>query len=102
MISNVPLSFLGDRTLWGEDVTWLAEHRAWYSLGHLEHRVRWLHLYLEPVPGSADDVLVRAQLDVAGQELYSVCAIRATPQAALCAVFDLLRVEIDRHDLVAG
>jgi hypothetical protein len=102
MISNVPLCFLGDRTLWGEDLTWLAEHRAWYALGHLEPRVRWLHLYLEPAPGDTSDVLVRAQLDLAGQDLCSVCAIRSTPQAALCAVFDLLRDEIGRHDLIAG
>lgn len=102
MLCNVPLSFLGDRSLWGEDVTWLAEHRAWYTLGHVEPRVRWLHLYLEQAPGNTHDVLIRAQLDLAGQDLVSVCAIRSTPQAALCAAFDLLRDEIARHDLVAG
>ena len=102
MTSTIPLSFLGDRSLWGEDLQWLAEHRAWYALGHVEPRVRWLHLYLEAAPGNPSDVLVRAQLDLAGQDLCSVCAIRSTPQSALCTAFDLLRDEISRHDLIAG
>jgi hypothetical protein len=97
---NAPLTYLGDQSLWSEDVTWLAENRAWYALGHLAPRIRWMHLYLEESP-VGDGVLVRIQLDLAGHELASVCAIRSCPQSAVCAAFDLLRHEIERDEPVA-
>jgi hypothetical protein len=97
---TAPITFLGDRSLWSEDVIWLAENRAWYALGHLTPRIRWMHLYLEQAP-EGDGVLVRIQLDVAGQDLASVCAIRSCPQSAICAAFDLLRHEIERDEPIA-
>ena len=93
------LTFLGDQSQWSEDVVWLAENRAWDTVGHLATRIRWLHVYLEETRG-ARDVLARIQLDIAGQDLWSVCAIRTCPQAALCAAFDQLRHEIQREELV--
>jgi hypothetical protein len=101
MNDTIPLSFLGDPTLWTEDVTWLAEHRAFYAFGHLAPRVRWAHLYLEPAHRHSEGMLARIQLDLVGQELCSVVAIRACPQAAICAAFDLLREQIERTECVA-
>jgi hypothetical protein len=100
MNTTAPLTFLGDQSLWSEDVVWLTENRAWYVLGHLTPRIRWLHVYVEEAPGGSG-VLARIQLDLAGQDLCSVCAIRTCPQAALCAAFDLLHQEIQRDELVA-
>lgn len=97
---NAPITHLGDQTLWSEDVTWLAENRAWYTLGHLAPRIRWMHIYLEESPVS-EGILVRIQLDLAGHELASVCALRSCPQSALCAAFELLRHEIERDEPVA-
>lgn len=97
---NAPLTYLGDQSLWSEDITWLAENRAWYTLGHLAPRIRWLHLYLENSP-VGDGVLVRLQLDMAGHDLASVCALRSCPQAAVCAAFDLLHQEVNRDEPVA-
>ena len=101
MNDTAHLSFLGDPTLWTEDVTWLAENRALHAFGHLAPRVRWAHLYLEPAHRHHDGILVRIQLDLAGQELCSVDAIRTCPQAAICAAFDLLREQIERTECVA-
>jgi hypothetical protein len=101
MNDTAALSFLGDSTLWSEDVTWLAENRARYALGHLAPRVRWAHLYLESARPHSDGVLARIQLDLAGQDLCSVLAIRTCPQSALCAAFDLLREQIERTECVA-
>lgn len=101
MSDTASLSFLGDPTLWTEDVTWLAENRALYAIGHLAPRVRWAHLYLEPAHRHSEGILVRIQLDLAGQDLCSVVAIRACPQAAICAAFDLLREQIERTECVA-
>ena len=101
MNDTTSLSFLGDPTLWTEDITWLAENRARYVFGHLAPRLRWAHLYLEPAHRHSDGILARIQLDLAGQGLCSVIAIRACPQAAICAAFDLLREQIDRTECVA-
>lgn len=100
MTTTAPLTFLGDQSLWSEDVVWLTRNRAWYSLGHLAPRIRWLHIYLEEAPGDRG-VLARIQLDTAGQELRCVCAIGTCPQAALCAAFDQLRQDIQRDELIA-
>lgn len=96
------LSFLGDSTLWTEDITWLAQKRASDVFGHRASRVRWVHLYIEPARHHhGGGVLVRIQHDLAGQELCSVAAIRACPQAALCAAFDLLREQIECAESIA-
>lgn len=100
MTISAPLSFLGDPFQWSEDVVWLTEHRAGEALGHLGTRIRWLHVYLEKAPGNRG-VLARIQLDIAGQDLCSVCAIRTCPQAALCAAFDQLQQEIQHEALIA-
>jgi hypothetical protein len=97
---NASVNYLGNQSLWSEDVTWLVENRAWYTLGHLAPRIRWMHLYLEESPTN-DGVLMRIQLDVAGRDLASVCALRSCPQSAICAAFDLLREEIERVESVA-
>ena len=97
---TAPVTYLGDQTLWSEDVTWLAENRAWYTLGHLVPRIRWIHLYLEDAP-TGEGILARIQLDLAGHDLASVCALRTCPQSAICAAFDLLRQEIERDEPVA-
>lgn len=97
---NAPITYLGEQSLWSEDLTWLAENRAWYTLGHLTSRIRWVHIYLEDAPVGAGS-LVRIQLDLAGHDLASVCAMRNCPQSALCAAFELLRHEIERDEPVA-
>jgi hypothetical protein len=97
---TAPLSLLGDRSLWSEDVIWLAENRAWHALGHLSPRIRWAHLYLEPTP-DGKGVLSRIQLDLAGQNLASACAVRACPQSAICASFDLLRHDLEHDEPIA-
>lgn len=100
MIITAPLTFLGDQSLWTEDVVWLAENRACYAFGHKASRIRWAHVYLEEAPDSAG-VLARIQLDIADKDLASVCAIRACPQAALCAAYDQLRLKIQRDERIA-
>ena len=100
MTISAPLTFLGDQSQWSEDLVWITENRASDALSHLAKRIRWLHVYLEKAPGNRG-VLARIQLDVVGQGLYSVCAIRTCPQAALCAAFDQLVPEIQREELIA-
>jgi hypothetical protein len=97
---TAPVTYLGDQSLWSEEVTWLAENRAWYTLGHLAPRIRWMHLYLEESPVD-NGILMRIQLDLAGQDLASVCALRSCPQSAVCAAFDMLRQEIERDEPIA-
>jgi len=97
---NAPLTYFGYRSFWSEDVSWLADKLAWHTLGHLNPRIHRMHLYLEELP-LGDGVLARIQLDLAGRELTSVCAIRSCPQSALCAAFVLLRHEIEHHEPVA-
>lgn len=96
---TTPTTHLGDDSLWSEDVRWLADDRAAYAVGHLAPRIRWLHLYLQTAPGGGDDILARIQLDLAGHDLHSVCAIRSCPQSAICAAFDMLREELTRREL---
>jgi hypothetical protein len=97
---TAPISFLGDRSLWSEDVAWLAENRAWCALGHLAPRIRWAHLYLEQTPDGTG-ILSRIQLDLAGQDLASVCAVGTCPQSAICAAFDRLLHETERDEPIA-
>lgn len=99
MMITAPLTFLGDHSLWSEDIVWLTENRAWSSLGHLGPRIRWLHVYLEQAPGN-HDVIARIQLDTAGQNLRCSCAIGTCPQSALCAAFDQLELDIKRDELI--
>ena len=98
---TTPTTHLGDDSLWSEDVRWLADDRSAYAVGHLAPRIRWLHLYLNAAPGGADGILAHIRLDLAGQDLHSVCAIRACPQAAICAAFALLRDELTRREASA-
>ena len=100
MIITAPLTFLGDQSLWTEDVVWLAENRAGYAFAHTASRIRWAQVYLEEALDSAG-VLARIQLDIADKDWASVCAIRACPQAALCAAYDQLRQEIQRVERIA-
>jgi len=101
MIINASLTFLGDRSLWGEDVVWLTERQAEQVLSPFRQRIRWAHLYLEPQINNSDHVLARIQVDLAGQRLYSVVAQGSCPQSALCTAFTLLIREIERNELVS-
>ena len=97
---NAPLSFLGDSSLWSEDVLWLSEQQAWQVLGPFSQRVRWAHLYIEPHIEYPDHIQARIQVDLAGHELYSVIAYGTCPQSAICSAFMLLIREIERNELV--
>jgi hypothetical protein len=101
MDTNSQLSFLGDRSLWSEDVKWLAEQHVWKVLGPWSQRLRWAHLYLEPQVENSEHALARIQIDLAGHQLLSVVAQGRCPQAAVCTAFTLLLREIERSELVA-
>ncbi len=97
MTISASLTFLGDPSQWSEDVIWLTENRASDALNPLPLRLRWMHVYLERAPGG---VLARIHLDIAGSRLFSVCALRTSPQAAVCAAFDQLKQEIQQKELI--
>ncbi len=94
-------SFLGDRSLWSEDVKWLIEKQAGKVLSPFSQRIRWTHFYLESQVENPDHVLARIQIDLAGHQLFSVVAQGSCPQSALCTALTLLRQEIERSELVA-
>jgi hypothetical protein len=98
---SIPHHFLGELSLWDEDVKWLAEHRAWAALGHLSPRLRWVHFYLE-YSGIDDRIRARIQLDMAGHHLIHATGEGSCAQAAICEAFKDMNHHLYQEEMMAG